>query len=39
MLDKRNTGFILKILVKIKQKKKMNKFDLIGKTGDSYCND
>ena len=30
--------FILKILVKIKQKKIMNKFDLIGKTGDIYYN-
>ena len=41
-LKKVHTEFILKILVNTKQKKKkekMNKFSLIGKTGDIYCND
>ena len=38
-VKKLHTEFILKILVKIKQKKLMNKFNLFGKTGDIYCND
>ena len=38
MLKIMHTEFILKILVNIKQKKLMNKFDLIGKTGNIYSN-
>ena len=30
--------FILKILVNLKQKKIVNKFNLVGKTGNIYCN-
>ena len=33
-----HTEFILKILLNIKQKKIMNKFNLVGKTGNIYCN-
>ena len=38
MLKKVHTEFALKILVNIKQKKIMNKFNLVGKTGNMYCN-
>ena len=34
-----HTEFILKILVNIKHKKLMNKFNLVGKTGNIYCID
>ena len=34
-----NTEFILKILVNIKQTKRMNKFNLVGRTGYIYFND
>ena len=39
LLKKVHTEFIFNIWVNIKQKKKMNKFDLIGKMGNIYCND
>ena len=39
ILQKLHTEFIFNILVNIKQKKTMNKFDLVGKTGDIYYND
>ena len=38
-VKKVHTEFILKTLVNIKQKKIMTKFNLVGKTGDIYCND